>query len=306
MVRRKLGACKVDLANITLINFNSTSGTNLNSIICNPEYRYIYLDSVEDLGVDWVNRLLQFLLSSKVQYSKEGLCGDFWITMDPYQGLRDTHSMVRGIQNQINWQGSLIDSSLLEKGFSQNRFIHLTECFRMPLKVIEHLERERILPIREFPSAKDVNSLGVIVDNDLVDNDTTLPRCYTIKWLAQQVADRLNKEVMQRGIHPGHCSVLYDHTVEDALFPSDQGGVPTFLEAVNESLRGLAVDTQASHVLQLTQVIQETLLYDYSGKRTDTSDTVFSDKKSTPDLLTSSSDPEETMEYKMERHSEVI
>ena len=94
--------------------------------------------------------------------------------MGPYQGLRDTHSMMRGIQNQINWQGSLIDSSLLEKGFSQNRFIHLTECFRTPLKMIEHLEREAILPIKDFPSAKSVNSLGVIVDNDM-----TLPPNYS-------------------------------------------------------------------------------------------------------------------------------
>ena len=169
--------------------------------------------------------------------------------------------------------------------------------------MIGHLERERILPIREFPSAKDVNSLGVIVDNDLVDNYTTLPRCYTIKWFAQQVADRLNKEVMQRGIHPGHCSVLYDHTVEEALFPSVQGGMPTFIVKVNESLRGLAVDTQASHVLQLSRESQETLLY---SKRTDIVDTVLPDKTFISDLLTSSSDPEETMEYKMERHSEVI
>ena len=149
--------------------------------------------------------------------------------------------------------------------------------------------------------AIDVNSLGVVVDDDL-----TLPPSYTIQWLAQQMADRLNKTVMQRGIHPGHCSVLYDHTVEGALFPSDQGGMPTFLEMVNESLRGLAVDTQASHVPQLSLVSQETLLYDYNRKSRGSSDTVLLDQKSIPELLTSSSDPEETMEYKTERHSEVI
>ena len=64
MVRRKLEACGVDLANVTLINFNSSDGGNLNSIICSKVYRYIYLDSVEDLGVDWMNRLLEFELSS--------------------------------------------------------------------------------------------------------------------------------------------------------------------------------------------------------------------------------------------------
>ena len=65
------------------------------------------------------------------------------------------------------------------------------------------------------------------------------------------------------------------------------------------------MDTQASHVPQLSLVSQETQLYDYSRKSKSSSDTVLLDQKSIPDLLTSSSDPEETMECKMERHSEV-
>ena len=113
--------------------------------------------------------------------------------------------------------------------------------------MINHLEREKILPIKDLPKAQEVNSLGVIVINDI-----TLPATYTIQWLAQQLAERLNRTVMQRGIHPDHCSVLYDHMVEEALFPSDKGGLPAFLQTVNESLQGLAVEKQASHVLQLT------------------------------------------------------
>lgn len=304
MARGKLEACGVDLANITFININSLSGGNLNSIICCEEYRYIYLDSVEDLGVDWVNRLLEFVLSSRVLESrKQGLSGDFWITMDPYQGLRDTHSLVRGLQNQINWQGNLIDSNLLEKGFSQKRFVNLTKCFRMPLKMINHLEREKILPIKDLPKAQEVNSLGVVVINDI-----TLPATYTIQWLAQQLAERLKRTVMRRGIHPGHCSVLYDHMVEEALFPSDQGGLPAFLQTVNESLQGLAVEKQASHVLQLTQSIQETLLYGSRNKSKDTSAaaTPVTVQKNVAGVLLDSSDPEETKGDETERHSEVI
>ena len=66
MVRRKLEACNVDLTHITFDNL-VTSPYNLRDITQNEKavqdlirdkYRYIYLDSVEDFGVDWVNDLL--------------------------------------------------------------------------------------------------------------------------------------------------------------------------------------------------------------------------------------------------------
>ena len=224
------------------------------------------------------------------------ITGDFWITMDPYQGLRDTHSLVRGFQNQIHWQGNLIDSNLLEKGFKQNKFIHLKECFRMPLTSIQHLDKEKILPIKDLPRAQDVKSWGVVVE------DMSLPASYTVQWLAEQLADRLCKKVMLRGIHPGHCSVLYNHTAEDDLFPQDQGGLPIFLQMVNSSLRTIPVTRQASHVLQLTQNIMESVLYSCNCNSQDTSTTPLTVYVQ----LMAPSSAEETVEYKMERHSEVI
>ena len=295
MVKKKLEACQVDLTHITLANFNSLSH-NLGNLI-SQKYRYIYLDSVEDLGVDWVNRLLEFVLLPPVQNSNNQISlisqtfGDFWITMDPFQGLRDTHSLVRDSRNHIQWQGSLVHSHLLEEGFQQDKILNLKECFRMPLTAIEHLEREKILPVNELPKASDVASFGVIVE------DLILPARFTIKWIAEQLAHRLFKKVMPRGIHPGHCSVLYDHKAKDDLFPLHQGGLSTFLQMVNSSLRTIPGTRQASHMLQLTHSIENSLLYNCNCK---------SEGRSTPPLIsTTPFDVEETVEFGTERHSEV-
>ena len=207
----------------------------------------------------------------------------------------NAHSLVRGVQNQIHWQGNLIDSNLLEEGFKQGKFVNLKECFRMPLTAIEHLEREKILPIRNLPKAQDVRSLGVVVE------DIVLPASYTIQWLADQLADRLYKKVMLRGIHPGHCSVLYNHAVKDKLFPGNQGGLSTFLQMVNSSLRTIPGARQASHMLQLTQSIKESILYDCNCGSQNTSTTPLA----VSGQLMSPSDAEGTVEYETERHSEV-
>ena len=168
----------------------------------------------------------------------------------------------------------------------------------MPLTAIEHLERENILPIKNLPEAQDVRSLGVMVE------DIVLPASYTIQWLADQLAERLYQKAMLRGIHPGHCSVLYDHAVKDKLFPANQGGLSTFLEMVNSSLRTIPGTRQSSFMLQLTQSIKESLLYDYDcncgSQNTSTTPLAVSGQ------LMSPSDAEGTVEYKTQMHSEVI
>ena len=166
----------------------------------------------------------------------------------------------------------------------------------MPRTAIEHLEKENILPIDNLPKAQDVKSFGVMVENLI------LPGSYTIQWLAEQLADQLYKKVMLRGIHPGHCSVLYNHTAEDDLFPPDQGGTSTFLQMVNSNLRAVPGTRQASHVLQLTQNIEESVLYSCNCKSQYTSTTPLT----VSGQLMAPSDVEETVEFETERHSEVI
>ena len=105
MVKKKMevcaGSCNIDLTHITFANL-ATSPYNLRDITRNDtkvvqelirdNYRYIYLDSVEDFGVDWVNELLAKTLKESTQRGAIFDKGDFWITVDPYQGLGDTHS----------------------------------------------------------------------------------------------------------------------------------------------------------------------------------------------------------------------
>mgnify|MGYP003322239561 CR=1 FL=1 len=314
MVKRKLGACKVDLAHIIFANFSSFPH-NLSGIAQDEKvldnlvslgYRYIYLDSAEDLGVDWVNRLLESVLkpvqdsnhkTSKTSLSSQ-IFGDFWITMDPYQGLKDTHSLVRGFQNQIEWQGNLVDSNLLKKGFKRNKFIKLKECFRMPRTAIEHLDRENILPTNDLPRAQDVNSMGVKVE------DISLPGSYTIQWLADQLADRLYKKVMLRGIHPGHCAILFHHEAMADLFPSSEGGFSAFLQGANAELRSMSVGRQAGHMLQMTEDVAESILF---GCHTTLSSTSATALVSFPlhSQVGSISAPKDTAEYKTEQHNEV-
>ena len=173
MVKNKLEACNIDLTHITFANL-ATSSYNLCDITQNnkvvldlirDKYRYIYLDSAEDLGVDWVNELLEKTLTAGKQRNAILNKGDFWITVDPYQGFGDTHSLMKGTGDQIHWLGNLANGKLLEEGFKKNKIVKLEECLRTPLAMINHIESEKVLPTTDLPKAQDVKSLGVVEEN---------------------------------------------------------------------------------------------------------------------------------------------
>ena len=262
-VKKRLDACNVDLTHITFANL-ATSPYNLRDIthkdkvvedLIRDGYRYIYLDSVEDLGVDWVNELLEKTLLAKDQ-QRRAIEGDFWITFDPYQGLGDTHCLMKGSGNQIHWLGNLPCGNLLEEGFNTNRIVKLETCFRMPLAMLNHIESEKMLPTRDLPEAQDVQSLGVVEEN------INFPVGYSIQSMAEQLAKQLHMKVMQRGIHPGHCAVVFDDSAGVLqLFPPQDGGLPVFVKHVNSCLRAIPVESQRSHMLQMSLSIEETLLY---------------------------------------------
>ena len=222
-------------------------------------YRYIYLDSAEDVGVDWVNDLIKKTSATDTQANGRLVLGDFWITVDPYQGLRDTHTLTKNITNQVLWQGNLPEVHIFEEGFQQNKFVKLQECFRMPSSMINHIDSARILPTRDLPSARDVKSLGV------VKMDIELPSHYNEEWLAERLAGELHTKVMMRGIHPGHCAVLYDFEARDGLFPIGGGDHTLFVEKVNHNLRSIPARGQQGHMPQLSNDIEESILY--NGKR---------------------------------------
>ena len=87
------------------------------------------------------------------------------------------------------------------------------------------------------------------------------------------------------------------------LFPPSEGGLAKFVEIVNSSLKALSVQGQASHMLQVTQDISESLLNSKSSCDIDPSVSPL------PIVCHPSITPisaEEAAEYKMERHREVI
>ena len=312
MVKMKLVACNVDITHITFAEFAAFSH-DLNKLpeddkvvhdLVNDMYRYIYLDSVEDAGIEWVNKLLRKTLGLSFAGSctprqqtlpmQTSTTGDFWITLDPFQGLQDSHSLHRGSGNKLQWMGSLADTNLLEEGFKSSRIVKLQECFRMPHAMVNHLDSKKVLPTGDFPQAQDVKSLGVrevIVD---------LSVGYTMRWLADQLADQLFTKVQERGIHPGHCAVLFDQGVANQLFPSADGGLPTFVQLVNSKLNTMTANKKGGCMLQISQDFEETLLY--SGQQTSTSFALAVGKSSSGvgTLV------EETAMYLTERHAEVF
>ena len=79
-------------------------------------------------------------------------------------------------------------------------------------------------------------------------------------------------------------------------------GFLTFVDGVNSDLKGLSVKGQASHMLQVTRDIRESLLYNKSCNKTSSTFPV-------PLTISPKSvglfSPEETVEYEIERHCEV-
>ena len=223
--------------------------------------------------------------------------GDFWITMDTFQGLQDTHSLHKGLGNQLEWKGNLVDAKILEKGFKSGKFVKLRECFRMPRAIINHIDSEKVLPTSDLPKANDVKSLGV------VEEKIDFPFGYSDQSLAEKLAEKLQTDVMMRGIHPGHCAIVFGGDTAGELFPShsDSGGLSAFVQLVNEWLRAIPAESQAGHMLQISQSMEETLLYS-SGSLS--SNAALANVPLLSDPL-SGVDGEATAAYKMERHAEV-
>ena len=129
----------------------------------------------------------------------------------------------------------------------------------MPNALIDHIDSKKVLPTSDLPKAKDVKSLGVV--EEYID----FPAGYSDQSLAEKLAGKLHTEVMKRGIHPGHCAIIFDSDATTELFPTPNGGLPAFVQVVNEWLRALPARSQAGHMLQISQNIEETLLYSGSA-----------------------------------------
>ena len=186
---------------------------------------------------------------------------------------------------------------LLEEGFKCDKLVKMQECFRMPFAKINHIDSEKVLPT-DIPEAQNVESQGVM------DVNINLPVGFSSQWLANQLAEQLHKRVMQRGIHPGHCAVLFDQGAVNQLFPAGDGGLPNFMQHLNSSLNVMTANKKARCMLQVSQEMEE--IFEYRGNQLNTTSSFDS-----VNLVAESSLPgsnpsiEETSEFWTERHAEV-
>ena len=167
MVERKLRACNVDLSHITLADFKSfpllTSLPHDDAFIqglINDNFRYIYIDSAEDMGIDWLNAVVAKALRKEKGKQNSCVFGDFWVTLDPFQSSKDTHFLAKTDGDQLQWQGSLLKFNFFSEDFNQRKLIKLGQCFRLPLAMLHHVEEEKLLPTSDLPQARDVRSMG--------------------------------------------------------------------------------------------------------------------------------------------------
>ena len=192
--------------------------------------------------------------------------------------------------------GNLVDVKLLEEGFKRDKFVKLQDCFRMPQAMINHIDSEKVLPTVDLPKAEDVQSQGVVEVN------INLPGGFSSQWLANQLAEQLHTRVMQRGIHPGHCAVLFDQGAAKQLFPDAEGGFPEFMQCLNSSLNAMTGNKKAGCMLQVSQDMRETLLYRGCQQNTASSFALVAERS-----LSGVNPPvEETAQYWIERHAEVF
>ena len=177
----------------------------------------------------------------------------------------------------------------------------------MPLAMINHIETQKVLPTTDLPKAQDVKSLGVVEEN------INFPLGYSIQLMAEQLAGQLHTKVMQRGIHPGHCAVVFDGGAAAVeLFPPHHGGLPAFVQLLNDKLRAIPAKSQAGHMLQMSSKIEETLLYSRNARSTAATPPQLPPNHgcntttvTTPLLSETSADVEDTAAYQAERHAEV-
>ena len=105
---------------------------------------------------------------------------------------------------------------------------------------------------------------------------------------------------MQRGIHPGHCAVVFDQGAANQLFPPANGGLPDFVQLVNSSLNAMTANKKAGCMLQVSQDIGETLLY--RGCQQNTTSSLVAERS--PYGIIPLVD--KTAVYQTERHAEVF
>ena len=96
--------------------------------------------------------------------------------------------------------------------------------------------------------------------------------------------------------------MLFDQGAEKLLFPTADGGLPDFVQNVNSSLNALVANKKLGCMLQLSQDMGETLLYETRSPVSSLPSLRMVSERSPGNIVPA---VEETVAYKTERHAEV-
>ena len=149
----------------------------------------------------------------------------------------------------------------------------------MPVSHIEGVEVKRSKPI-DLLNLNHVNPIDALV--------------YDV--LSNQISDL----TMNRGIHPGYISILFQGQSEDLLFPRAYGGLQMFEQSINQSLKSNLVASNAMYSPQVTTLMDESIHFKHN-------DLEAANRYTTQQLVTDKlADATKTIQNQCDNHPQVM
>ena len=230
-VRMVLSKCGVDVT--SLVKFislkNDASGNPFDfhkevKELVNDGFRFIYIDSAEDLGVKHLNKLITSMVQPRTSVPSAEL-GDVWILFDQYQSLIDGHVLLKNSNTkQVCWGGVTLDEESIKAAKNGGQIFTLTTSFRMPENVLEHIKKSCLLPEEKFPVA-------------VFEGAGTVKVKTVAGLLVEEIAEEVHDIVCKRGIHPGHIAVVFEKKYAQMLFNAFNNDKAKFVEALEISIQ---------------------------------------------------------------------
>ena len=318
-VKRVLEWCGVDVENHVRF-INSKPGTDGEPFhfqktkveLIKQGFRFIYFDSAEDIGLTSLAALCEEVVETRKNRTKEaeaGFCGDVWILFDQYQCLveSDRHMLLHNSKKKgVFWRGERLDDGIISEGRKLGSIITLKTSFRMPDKVIEHVERNKLLPVESYPDSTHPDSGFVSISSA------------TTKSLVKEVSKEIFQFVHERKIHPGHCAIVFEDQYSEMLFEDiedDKGSKinnkedahTRFIKNVESELEGLKNEENQPTTNEAKMFIKGTTVpiesFQYSHLNVKTPETEGSASKVVS--FQGSSVAKEKLLFQLDHHAEV-
>ena len=309
LVENKLKSCGVDLSNVKFIDYEANQysiqtifedDSVLENLIADHNISFLYFDSAEDMGFKRLEKAIQKILSyPSITQSLELQSlekQDFWVLFDNFQGIKDVHAMEKGYGNKLYWVGHQLDEKMLKEGAKRGRIFFLSNSFRMSKNILNHIKETNVIPFKDFQVYSTIEGIQVSKPPPI-----EIPENYLEKLSKTILADKVYELTHGRGIHPGYCSILYDDESSDVLFPPSEGGLPTFLQMLNEELQSKFIPAATKYAPQVTTKMEESVHHRHKQLAT-------SSQQEQKNLIarSSSDDIRATVQHQHDNHPQVI